>query len=223
MKRILLLKDHLGLRQQKTVPLDRVRAVVGDSSHVAIAQTIADRAVVLGRDSAMLVPFPGSAGQSRVRSVTYARRSDLGAGTTFNGELRRMGVRLTTTYVNADDSLPNIDAFLSSIEPDDIVVVGSYVNISSTTATAGAPPAFEALMNGIRARTSRVILVAFGSPYALLQAPATPSYLVSWGGFAASQRAAARALTGEIGISATLPISIPPLLPFGGGETRAAR
>jgi beta-N-acetylhexosaminidase len=222
-KRILLLKDHLGLRQQKTVPLDRVRAVVGDSSHVAIAQTIADRAVVLGRDSAMLVPFPGSAGQSRVRSVTYARRSDLGAGTTFNGELRRMGVRLTTTYVNADDSLPNIDAFLSSIEPDDIVVVGSYVNISSTTATAGAPPAFEALMNGIRARTSRVILVAFGSPYALLQAPATPSYLVSWGGFAASQRAAARALTGEIGISATLPISIPPLLPFGGGETRAAR
>ena len=222
-RRILLLKDRLGLRRQKTVPLDRVRAVVGDSSHLAIAQTIADRAVVLGRDSAMLVPFPGAAGQSRVRSVTYARRPDLGAGTTFNGELRRMGVRLTTTYVNADDSLPNFDAFLASIEPDDIVVLGSYVNISSTTATAGAPPAFEALINGIRAKTSRVILVAFGSPYALLQAPTTPSYLVSWGGFAASQRAAARALTGEIGISATLPISIPPLLTFGTGERRTAR
>jgi beta-N-acetylhexosaminidase len=222
-RRILLLKDRLGLRRQKTVPLDRVRAVVGDSSHVAVAQTIADRAVVLGRDSATLVPFPGAAGQSRVRSVTYARRTDLGAGTTFNAELRRMGVRLTTTYVNADDSLPNLDAFLASIEADDIVVLGSYVNISSTTATAGAPPAFEALINGIRAKTSRVILVAFGSPYALLQAPTTPSYLVSWGGFAASQRAAARALTGEIGISATLPISIPPLLTFGAGERRTAR
>jgi beta-N-acetylhexosaminidase len=222
-RRILLLKDRLGLRRQKTVPLDRVRAVVGDSSHVAVAQTIADRAVVLGRDSATLVPFPGAAGQSRVRSVTYARRTDLGAGTTFNAELRRMGVRLTTTYVNADDSLPNLDAFLASIEADDIVVLGSYVNISSTTATAGAPPAFEALINGIRAKTSRVILVAFGSPYALLQAPTSPSYLVSWGGFAASQRAAARALTGEIGISATLPISIPPLLTFGAGERRTAR
>ena len=219
-RRILLLKDQLGLRRQKTVPLDRVRAVVGDSSHLTIAQTIADRAVVLGRDSAMLVPFPA---QSRVRSVTYARRTDLGAGTTFNAELRRMNARLTTTYVNADDSLPNLDAFLSSIEPDDIVVLGSYVNISSTTATAGAPPAFEALVNGIRAKTSRVILVAFGSPYALLQAPTTPAYLVSWGGFAASQRAAARALTGEIGISARLPISIPPLLTFGTGEQRAPR
>jgi len=222
-RRILLLKDRLGLRRQKMVALDRVRSVVGDSSHVALAQTIADRAIVLGRDSSMLVPFPGSAGQSPVRSVTYARRTDLAAGTTFNAELRRLGVRLTNTYVNADDSLPNFEAFLSSIEPDDIVVVGSYVNISSTTATAGAPPAFEALMNGIRAKTSRVILVAFGSPYALLQAPTTPSYLVSWGGLAASQRAAARALTGDIGITSTLPISIPPLLPFGAGERRAAR
>ena len=222
-RRILMLKDQLGLRRQKTVALDRVRSVVGDSSHVALAQTIADRAVVLGRDSSTLVPFPGTAGQSRIRSVTYARRTDLGAGTTFNAELRRLGVRLTNTYVNADDSLPNLDAFLSSIEPDDIVVVGSYVNISSTTATAGAPPAFEALMNGVRARTSRVILVAFGSPYALLQAPTTPSYLVSWGGLAASQRAAARALTGDIGITATLPISIPPLLAFGAGERRAPR
>jgi beta-N-acetylhexosaminidase len=222
-RRILLLKDRLGLRRQRTVPLDRVRAVVGDSSHLALAQTIADRAIVLARDSATLIPFPGSVGQTRVRSVTYARRTDLGAGVAFNAELRRIGVRLTNTYVNADDSLPNLDAFLASIEPDDIVVLGSYVNISSTTATAGAPPAFEALINGVRAKTSRVILVAFGSPYALLQAPTIPTYLVAWGGFTASQRAAAKALAGDIGISATLPISIPPLLAIGAGERRAPR
>ena len=68
-----------------------------------------------------------------------------------------------------------------------------------------------------------MILVAFGSPYMLLQAPDVPTYLVSWGGFTASQRAAAKALTGEIAITASLPISIPPLLSFGAGERRAAR
>jgi beta-N-acetylhexosaminidase len=221
-RRTLLLKDQLGLRRERKVAVERVRKVVGDSAHVALAQTIADRAVVLGRDNASLVPFPGGA-TARVRSVTYARRTELGAGTAFNAELRRLGMRPTTTYVNADDSLPNLEAFLSSITPEDIVVVGSYVNISSTTATAGAPPAFEALINGVRGRTSRVILVAFGSPYALLQAPEVPAYLVSWGGLAASQRAAARALTGDIAITASLPISIPPLLPFGAGERRPAR
>lgn len=219
-RRVLLLKDRLGLRRERLVPLEHVRAVVGDSAHVALAQTIADRSVVLARDLAGLVPLPGG---SRVRSVTYARRADLGAGTAFNGELRRIGVNVTSTYVNADDSLPNLAAFLSSIDSADVVVVGSYVNISSTTATAGAPPAFEALMNGVRARTARMILVAFGSPYALLQAPDSPTYVVSWGGLPATQRAAARALTGEIGITATLPISIPPLLPFGAGEQRSPR
>jgi beta-N-acetylhexosaminidase len=222
-RRILLLKDRLGLRRERKVPLERVRSIVGDSAHVALAQTIADRSVVLGKDPNVLVPFAGGPAASRVRSVTYARRADLGAGTTFNGELRRIGVRVTTAYVNADDSLPNLDAFLSSVDSTDIVVVGSYVNISSTTATAGAPPAFEALMNGVRARTPRVILVAFGSPYALTQAPDVPAYLVSWGGLSASQRAAARALAGEIGITATLPISIPPLLRFGAGERREPR
>jgi hypothetical protein len=222
-RRVLLLKDRLGLRRERTVPLTRVRAVVGDSSHVALAQTIADRSVVLAKDVGGLVPLPDASSASRVRSVTYARRADLAAGTAFNGELRRIGVNVTTTYVNADDSLPNLAAFLSSVDSADIVVVGSYVNISSSTATAGAPTGFEALMNGVRARTPRLILVAFGSPYALLQAPEAPTYVVSWGGLAASQRAAARALTGEIGITSTLPISIRPLLPFGAGEQRSPR
>jgi beta-N-acetylhexosaminidase len=222
-RRILLLKDRLGLRRERKVPLDRVRTLVGDSAHVALAQTIADRAVVLARDHGGLVPFPDDSPTARVRSITYARRTDLGAGTAFTAELRRLGVRVANSYVNADDSLPNLDALLSSIDSADIVVVGSYVNISSTTATAGAPPAFEALMQGVRSRTPRVILVAFGSPYALLQAPDAPSYLISWGGLAASQRAAARALAGEIGITATLPISIPPLLQFGAGEFRNRR
>lgn len=222
-RRILVLKDRLGLRRERKVPLERVRLVVGDSEHVALAQTIADRSIVLGRDPGALVPLSTGTGARRVRSVTYARRAELGAGTAFNAELRRIGVPVTTTYVNADDSLPNLELFLSTVDSADVVVVGSYVNISSTTASAGAPPAFEELMTGVRERTARVILVAFGSPYALLQAPDVPSYLVSWGGLTASQRAAARALTGEIAISATLPISIPPLLPIGAGELRAKR
>jgi hypothetical protein len=157
-----------------------------------------------------------------VHSITYARRAELTAGGAFNAQLRASGKRVTTSYVNADDSLPNLDVVLSAVQPNDVVILGSYVNISSTTENAGAPPAFTALVDGLRARTRNVILVAFGSPYALLQAPSVPTYLVAWGGLAASQRAAARALAGDAAITATLPISIPPLLPFGAGEQRAA-
>lgn len=222
-RRVLALKDQLGLREQRLVSLEAVRAVVGDSSHVAVAQTIADRSLVLAKDPDRLVPVSVGASGSRLRIATYARRADLGAGTAFSAELRRLGARFTTTYVNADDSLPNLDGFLSSLDASDVVVIASYANISSTAATALAPPGFEALVRGARARTPRVILVAFGSPYALLQAPDVPAYLVAWGGWPVSQRAAARALAGAVPLSATLPISIPPLLPFGAGEQRSAR
>jgi beta-N-acetylhexosaminidase len=220
-RRILEQKARFGLDDNRAVSLDEVRRVVGDSAHVALADSIAQRAIVLGRDSARLVPLARGAGAPRVHSITYARRTELSAGGVFNAQLRAGGQRVMTAYVNADDSLPNLDALLAAVQPGDVAVLGSYVNISSTTENAGAPPAFTALIDGLRARTSRVILVAFGSPYALLQAPSVPTYVVAWGGLASSQRAAARALTGEAGITASLPISIPPLLPFGAGEQRS--
>jgi beta-N-acetylhexosaminidase len=219
-RRVLEHKARFGLAESRQVSLDNVRRVVGDSAHVALADTIAQRAIVLARDSARLVPLARGANATRVHSITYARRSELTAGGAFNAQLRASGKRVTTSYVNADDSLPNLEVVLSAVQTNDVVILGSYVNIGSTTENAGAPPAFTALVDGLRARTRHVILVAFGSPYALLQAPSVPTYVVAWGGLASSQRAAARALAGDAAITATLPISIPPLLPFGAGEQR---
>lgn len=219
-RRVLMLKAELGLPGSNRADLDAVRRVVGDSAHVALADTIAQRSIVLALDSAGVVPL---ARNGRVHSITYARRTDLSAGTTFNTTLRGAGQRVVASYVNADDSLPNLEPLLGAVQAGDVVVLSSYVNISSSTESAGAPPAFTALVNGLRARTGRMILVAFGSPYALLQAPAASSYLVAWGGLASSQRAAARALAGLAPITATMPISVPPRLALGAGERRAAR
>lgn len=222
-RRILELKQKFGLDRERLVPLDSVRAIVSDSSHVALAQTIADRGVVLARDSAQLVPLASAPQPRRVLSITYARRPDLGAGTSFNAELRRGGLALSAAYVNADESAPNLAAVLSAADSADIVLLGSYVNISSTTATASAPPAFSELVSELRRRARSVVFVAFGSPYAIAQAPGHASYLIAWGGSPVSQRAAARALLGEIPITGTLPIAIPGMLPRGAGEVRAAR
>jgi beta-N-acetylhexosaminidase len=65
-----------------------------------------------------------------------------------------------------------------------------------------------------------VVVVTFGTPYLLQQIPDAPAYMIAWGTHVASQRAAARALLGEIDITATLPISIPPLHKIGDGERR---
>jgi beta-N-acetylhexosaminidase len=221
-RRLLRLKAQLGLPRNRFVSIDSVRAIVGDSSHATIANTIAERGIVLAKDSLRLVPL-AAAPRPRVLSVTYARRAELGAGVVFNAELRRGGASVMTAYVDADAASPGYEDVIARADSADVVIFGSYVNISSTTATAGAPSVFPTIMSRLMARTPKLILVSFGTPYLLRQAPDVSTYVVAWGGMNATQRAAARALLGTSAITARLPISIPPLLPIGAGELRAER
>ena len=218
-RRLLELKRQFGLERMRFVSLDSVRAIVGDTAHVAVARRVAERGVVLVKDSSRLIPFANRRGL-RVLSVTYARRTDLGAGVGFTAELRRGYDSVRTEFVSSEDAAPDFQRLLRMADSAEMVVVGSYVNISSTTATAGAPRAFLDFVAQLRARQSRMVLVSFGTPYLLQQAPSVSSYMIAWGPSQASQLAAARALLGSNAITAKLPISLPSIAPFGSGERR---
>lgn len=221
-RRVLTLKEKFGLTRERLVPLDRVRSVVGDSAHQQIADRIAQRSVVLAKDSTNLVPLRRSATPFRVAVITYARRADLGAGTAFVPELRRGFPRLASAYLNADDTDARFDGAQRVADSADVVIVCNYVNINSESVTAAAPDAFGEFVATMISRGRRVVLVSFGTPYLLQQVPSASTYMVAWGGSTASQRAAARALLGTQPIEGALPIAIPPLLPFGAGIRRAA-
>jgi beta-N-acetylhexosaminidase len=219
-RRVLELKARFGLSRSRLVDLDSVRAIVGDSAHVRVADRVAERGLVLAKDSLQLVPLTGPRSR-RVLAITYARRNDLGAGLRFNSELRRAVPLLRTAFANADEEDVRYESLTRAADSADLVIVSSYVNISSESATAGAPQAFSEFVRTLVARRGHVILVSFGTPYLLQQVPFVPAYVVAWGGSNASQRAAARALSGDAAIDGRLPITIPTLLPFGAGERRA--
>jgi beta-N-acetylhexosaminidase len=220
-RRLLELKRQFALERSRFVSLDSVRATVGDTAHVAIARRVAERGVVLVKDSARLVPLADRRGL-RVLSVTYARRADLGAGTSFNAELRRSSDAVRSEFVSSEDAAPDFQRLLRMADSAEVVVVGSYVNISSTTASAGAPRAFLDFLAQLRARQNRTVLVSFGTPYLLQQAPSISSYMIAWGPSQASQQAAARALLGSNAITGKLPITLPTIAPLGSGERRDA-
>lgn len=219
-RRVLALKHQFDLSRTRLVDVEDIRRTVGTEANVGVANTIAERAFVLAKDSLALVPLARENRRARVLSVTYARRADLGAGTTLNAELRGRVTSLRTAFVNADEVEPSYSALLDEARNADVVVVGSYVNITSETATANAPRAFVDFVQSLQARGARVILISFGTPYLLLQTPSVGTYAIAWGGTPSSQRAAARAILGARPISARLPIAIPPLLPIGAGERR---
>jgi beta-N-acetylhexosaminidase len=221
-RRVLEIKRRFGLDRRRVVSLDSVRAVVGDTANLAVAATTAEKSITLAKDSLSLVPLARTGAPARVLSITIATRTDLPAGAQFNAELRSAVPSLRTELINPEDPSPNFARVLALADSVDIAVVGSYLTTGTNVSNPNAPEPIAQFMRDLVRRHPRTLVVAFGNPYMLQQVPAASSYLVAWGGFPVSQTAAGRALIGVASITGRLPISIPPLLPFGTGIDRLA-
>ncbi|HEY4129147.1 MAG TPA: glycoside hydrolase family 3 protein, partial [Gemmatimonadaceae bacterium] len=220
-RRVLMMKQELDLDRRRLIDLDSLRALVGDTAHLAIASVVARKAITLAKDSLNLVPLALSgANKPGVLSITIAARTDLPAGATFDAELRRGTKSVRSEIVNPENPSPDFARLLALSDSVDEVIVGSYLTTGTNVSNPNAPEPIAAFMRALVQRHPRTIVVAFGNPYLLQQVPAVSTYLVGWGGFPVSQTAAARAITGMAPITGKLPISIPPLLHFGAGVDR---
>ena len=221
-RRVLEIKRRFNLDRRRFVSLDSVRSLVGDTANLTVAATAAQRSITLAKDSLNLVPLvQQGAPAPKMLSITIATRADLPAGATFNAELRRAIPGLRTELINPDDPSPNYARLLAIADSVDVAIIGSYLSTGTNVSSPSAPEPLAQFMRDLAQRHARTVLVAFGNPYLLQQVPPVSSYLVAWGGFPVSQVAAARALLGLAPIGGRLPITIPPLVPFGTGLNRS--
>lgn len=207
-RRILQAKQGLDLDKRRLVSLDSLRFIVGDTSHVRMARSIATRSITLVKDSLSQVPLDLSR-NPRILSVTVARRTDLSAGVTFNGTLRESSRSLRAEFLAAEDPAADYARLERLADSADVVIVSSYVGQNWDAVSANAPQAFASFVQRLSARGKRPVVASFGNPYLLQQIPDVGTYVVAWGGFPPSQLAAARALLGVQAITGRLPISIP--------------
>jgi beta-N-acetylhexosaminidase len=220
-RRLLEAKRRVGLDRRRSVSIDSVRFVVGDSDHVAVARTVAERSITLVRDSLKQLPLSKLPKSRRVLSITFARRTDLAAGGAFDGELRRHFSTVRSELVNADaPANAEWERLLGVAKRSDVVIVSSYVSHAWNAASAEAPREFSDFVKALVAARKKPIVVSLGNPYLLQQMPRVPAYLIAWSGIGVSQRAAARALLGMNAITGRLPIRIPPGTSIGAGLMR---
>ncbi|MDQ3949575.1 MAG: glycoside hydrolase family 3 protein [Gemmatimonadota bacterium] len=232
-RRLLELKERLGLHQSRYVDIDKVRSVVGDAEHLALAQRAAERGITLVKDVPRTIPLQltprhnvaaDGSGRTDLLAVTVARRADLGAGRDFNAELRTRYPRMREIFVDADDPDVDYERVLRTSDLAEVTVVGSYSLAGfDVQRTNTAPRAFVEFIRDLQRRPTRTIVVAFGNPYLLREIPDVPTYMIAWSGFPVSQRAAARALLGTASITGRLPIAIPPVAAMGAGIQWTAR
>ena len=220
-RRVLAAKARAGLHRTRQTEIRDLQRTVGVPEHLSLSNEIAERSITLLRNQGSLIPLRGSP-NGRVLSVSYRRTSDLLAGRAFNRRLRDTYRRLRTETVFRDTDARDYEELRDRARGMDLVIVSVYVTAVPQGGDPAVPERFSGFIDDLREDGVPHIVISFGNPYLLRDFPGARAYMLAWSGADASQRAAARALFGEIEIQGRTPTRIPPFFEIGDG-IRVAR
>lgn len=217
-RKLLGLKESLGLHRQRTVNLDSIPAVVGRAEHTALAAEASAKSLVLLKDAGLIDSLARA--PRRIAVVAYGEGVGSAVGTTLSAELRRAGHGVTMVRLSPASGPASYDSAGTITAAGDYVIFAVAVRAREGAGTVAMPAALATL---IAAAGQRGALISFGSPYIIGQAPEVGTCLLAWVTNVLTERAAAGALGGAA-ITGRLPVSIPPQWQVGAGiERRGSR
>ncbi len=218
-RRVLEMKQLLGLFERREVDIANVAKVVGKAEFRALGEAATQRSITLLKDSLGTVDSI-RAGKRNISLVVYG---DAGStlGSTFAAEMRRRGHTVRLLRTTPDASPAQRDSLLVSVGRGDMVIFATSVRAVSGKGTIALLPDAAHLINDLTSRKP-MVLVSFGSPYLITQVPSVASYLVAWSNNSTSEVAVANALNGTA-ITGRAPIFIPPSWPIGFGLQRTGQ
>ena len=212
-RRLLRLKEDLGLAEERSVPLEMIPQVVGVPQHVEMAREVAERSITLIRNERNLLPLLGTR-RARVMSVSFRNPGDVLSGRYFDSRLRETYPRLVTRSVDEGTNSEAYQDLLSRARRSDLVVVSVYSNYAGRVELPDATMEFVSEL--ARRRVTHVV-ISFGNPYLISLFPDARVYLLAWSSAQVSQQAAADALFGDIAITGRSPIGMDPFFAVGDG------
>ena len=228
--KILRMKASVGLNENRFVSLANVQEEVARPENVAIAQSVADRAVTLATDADKLVPLAAPQASRIVVVIFSDRPRGSDGGRAFASELHKRAPGATVFFVDASNSSYVFKDVMAAVRDAGsvIAVAESVPNARRTTegrtggsANLDAGP-MQLLTEMVKKAAAKTIVVAFGNPYTGGSIPGIKTYVCTYSNTVVSATGLARALFGEIPIHGRLPVSIPNLAPRGTGLDRDA-
>ncbi len=209
--KVLTIKEHLGLFRRRTVSLDRVGSIVAQRSFMDTARAITARSLVLVRDSGDAVAKIRET-NGDVALVTYG---DPSWETALPRLLTRRAHRVLSFRLYPTSGPASYDSARAVLARAESAVFSVAVRVASGAGTIAMPAALGEIIEST-SRTQSTVMVSFGSPYLLSQAPGPGGYLLAWTASPTTEAAVANALSGAP-ITGRLPIDLPPIYHIGDG------
>ena len=217
--RLLKTKESLGLNRNRFVDEAEIPKNVGRPEDVEEANRITRSSITVVKNEGDVLPL---AVEKPLRLLHLVLSSDA-RNDNISGipeaELARRYVKTTNRFVGPDLSPEVANEIVAQAHSGAFshVLVSAFVRVTSSKGTANMEGSHANLLTRLSRAGPPLIVLAFGSPYLLRQAPDIPVYLAAYGGIDSAQRAAIGAIFGESDVAGQLPVTLPGLYPFGHG------
>ncbi len=213
--RILTAKERLGLHRRSEPPA--LDSGVGRPADVEQALDIARASITVPRNEGGLLPLPA---ERPLRLLHLSLTNDPLRDPRFalaEEEVSRRRIPQESAWVGPDLSPERAEALLGRAGEFTHVLASCFVRTRSASGLGVELTDGQVDLLRRLARARPLLLVSFGSPYALAQVPEAAVALAAYAWAESSQQAAVAALFGEHPVTGRLPVSLPPLYRAGEG------
>lgn len=224
-RRVLQLKQWLGLFDQPLVEVDKVGERVASAEHQACALEVAQRAVTAVEKGGLPLRFSDPAKVvvlANGREVAYNEDMDIRHQPVHQRLLRALQERVPQVQCLAfsEDFTPEeLQQARELLAGAEVVIAALFTRVLSYQEDAiGLPAPYAALLQETLGKVTPVILLSFGNPYVLGQLPPAAGALCMYDEECEeSVTAAVEVLLGDRQPTGKLPVHISERYPFGWG------
>ena len=214
--RVLRAKARLGLYESNRVDLQALAETFGRPEFARAAQDIADRGITLLRDAARVLPLD-STRPTRALLIAVAGDPDRLPAEGLEREIRdRVDSLQTFRFDTRYSSIGQLK--LLSAESYDVIILAISIRTADRKGIPSLTPDQTAAVRRLLATEKPVIVACFGSPYLVAQFPEAKTWLAAFSSTEVAQRAAGRAIFGQIAVGGKIPVSVPGVVKAGSGQ-----
>ncbi|MFN7116617.1 MAG: glycoside hydrolase family 3 N-terminal domain-containing protein, partial [Saprospiraceae bacterium] len=205
-KKILAAKYNLGLTSFTPIPVDSVRTDLNNKQALALKRSLYENAMTLVRNQDNLLPFKNLAKLS-MASVSIGAN----AKTPFQ---ERLDKYTKITHLQSTKEIPT--TLINQLKSKDVVIISLHDMSGAAGKSFGISQSTKDFIDNLRKQT-KVVLVVFGTPYALQYFDNVNWVLQAYEEDPIAQDVAAQALFGGIPVSGKLPVTASPKSQYGQG------
>ncbi len=222
-RKILALKEWLGLHKSRFVNIDEIETKVGTRAHQWLAQEVANHSITLLKNERQILPLNLPSPNLRVLNISLQTSENCNTGKNFFAELSKVYSNTLHLQLLPKSNELNFKFALRAAEKSAAVVVSCYADTRAWEGKFGLDKDqtkfLQTLVKVCNERHIPLILISFGTPYIVLDVPDVPVYLCAYCPAKVSESAAVKVITGQLVPKGQLPVTIPNLFPFGSGLT----